>query len=169
MMTTAPVYVGLGGNLPSRFGEPIQTCEAALTAMQARGLAIVRRSRWYKSAPVPPSDQPWFINGAVEVAGPAAADPVALLALLKGVERDFGRAAAARNAARIVDLDILAMGTLVRAEEPAVPHPRMHERAFVLLPLSEIAPAWTHPASGSSLADLVRLLPAGQHAEPVSA
>lgn len=168
-MTPAPVYIGIGGNLPSRFGEPLQTCEAAVAALQARGLAIVRRSRWYRSAPVPPSDQPWFINGVLEVAGPAAADPVALLALLKGVERDFGRVSAARNAARVVDLDVLAMGGLVRQGDPTIPHPRMHERAFVILPLREIAPAWMHPVSGASVRDLAQRLPAGQRAEPIGA
>jgi 2-amino-4-hydroxy-6-hydroxymethyldihydropteridine diphosphokinase len=162
------IFIGLGANLPGPHGPPRATLEAALRALEAAGLRIVRRSRWYKSAPVPASDQPWYVNGVVEVA--TDRDPAALLALLHGVEAAFGRTRRIRNEARLLDLDLLAYGDRVANAEdgPSLPHPRLHERAFVLLPLAEIAPDWRHPVSGASLETLVARLPEGQITRPLA-
>jgi 2-amino-4-hydroxy-6-hydroxymethyldihydropteridine diphosphokinase len=158
------ILIGLGANLPSRFGPPEQTLDAALRELQRRGVAVSRRSRWWRSRPVPDSDQPWFVNGVAALA--TSLEPEALLALLHRVEQEFGRVRSVPNAARLLDLDLLAYGRLQQAGgSPLLPHPRMAERAFVLLPLSDIAPQWRDPASGRRLAELIAALPAGQTAE----
>ncbi|MSP82149.1 MAG: 2-amino-4-hydroxy-6-hydroxymethyldihydropteridine diphosphokinase [Alphaproteobacteria bacterium] len=158
-LVAGPILVGVGANLPSAFGSPIETCAAALTALASRGLAVVRRSPWYRTAPVPMSDQHWFINGVVEVAG--SLDPVGILAILHGVESAFGRVRDRPNEDRVIDLDLLAFGALIRQTAPVLPHPRMARRAFVLLPLRDLEPGWTHPALGP-LAGLIAALPPGQ-------
>lgn len=165
----AGIYIGIGANLPSpRHGPPLATCRAAVAAIAEQGVTVVERSRWYRSLPVPPSDQPPFINGVVAVS--TALAPPALLALLHGVEADFGRTRTVRNAARLLDLDLLAYDDRVSdaAAGVALPHPRLHERAFVLRPLAELAPHWRHPVTGVSIGDLVAALPPGQYAEPLS-
>ena len=127
----------------------------------------MRRSRWYESAPVPASDQPWFVNGVAAVETElSAAD---LLALLHRMEADFGRERRVRDEARVLDLDLLAYGDRVSApgETPVLPHPRMAERAFVLLPLADLAPGWRHPVSGLSAAEMAGQLPPDQVAQPI--
>ena len=164
-----PVLIAIGSNLPSpEFGLPQAVCEAALTELSRHGLRIVRRSRWFESAPVPLSDQPWFVNGvaAVETSLP----PGELLALLHETERCFGRERREVNAARILDLDLIAYGDLVRTEAPPLlPHPRLQERAFVLLPLADVAPDWRHPVDGRTLPEMIRALPAEQSIRPLPA
>ena len=163
------ILIGLGANLAHPdLGTPRATCEAALTALAAAGVGLCRRSRWYQSAPMPPSDQPWYVNGVVAVEVGLA--PVGLLALLHRVEAALGRVRGAVNAARVIDLDLLDYDGLVRPgpEPPILPHPRLGERAFVLKPLAEIAPDWRHPVTGASVAALIRALPAGAVAEPLA-
>lgn len=160
------ILIGVGGNLPSRFGDPRQTCEAAVAALAKHGLTVLRRSRWYRTAPVPASDQPWYVNGVAAVAG--SDDPFEVLRLLNAVEADFGRVRAERNGPRVIDLDLLAHGAAVLdAPDLHLPHPRMHQRAFVLLPLAEVAPGWVHPSSGRSVEALIAALPPDQVAEPM--
>lgn len=165
---TGPVLIGLGANLPSpEHGPPVQTLEAAVATLAGRGLRIQARSRWWESAPVPVSDQPWYVNGVVEIE--TALAPAALLAVLHEVEAGFGRLRSVPNAPRILDLDLLAYGTLVREgpEPPLLPHPRMADRAFVLYPLREIAPGWRHPATGRGVDELIARLPADQIVRPL--
>lgn len=162
------ILIGLGANLPHvDWGSPRETCDGALEELCARGVAVLRRSRWYQSAPVPPSDQPWYVNGVAAVA--TDLDPVALLAVLHRIEEEFGRIRRVRNAARTIDLDLLAYGELVHTQgaPPLLPHPRLHTRAFVLLPLAEVAPAWRHPVLGKTVTELIALLPAGHGAAPL--
>ena len=164
-MAIGPVLIGVGANLPSRFGGPLEACEAALAALTARGLPVFRRSRWYRSAPVPASDQPWFVNGVVEVGG--AADPVAVLGVLHAIEAAFGRVRAEANEARVLDLDLIGFGAHVRDSAPILPHPRMHLRAFVLHPLRDLVPDWRHPRLGLALPDLIATLDASQIIQPL--
>ncbi|MEX2297393.1 MAG: 2-amino-4-hydroxy-6-hydroxymethyldihydropteridine diphosphokinase [Dongiaceae bacterium] len=164
-MVLAPderIFIGLGSNLSGPHGDPQAQLEAALVELAAAGVRTVRRSRWYESEPVPVADQPWFVNGVVEVE--TALDPAELLALLHRVEAAFGRIRRVRNEARALDLDLLAYGDRVLAGEagPILPHPRLQDRAFVLLPLAEIAPSWRHPLLGESAAVLAEKLPPGQ-------
>jgi len=163
-----PVFIGIGANLDSPVhGPPLATCAAAVRAISRAGIAVLRRARWYRSAPVPASDQPWFVNGVIEVAAELAADEI--LARLHRIEDDFGRARRRRNEARVLDLDLLAYGGLVQeaGTGPALPHPRLHQRAFVLLPLLELAPDWRHPLLGRAVRDLAAELPAGQQVEAI--
>ncbi len=157
------LYIGLGANLPHpRFGPPRATLEHVLTLLPGLGLTILRRSGWYESAPVPASDQPWYVNGVVRAATDLS--PQEVLARLHGVEADLGRARSELNAARSVDLDILSIGKIILdgPEPPIVPHPRMAARAFVLLPLAEIAPDWRHPITDVPISELIRRLPRDQ-------
>jgi 2-amino-4-hydroxy-6-hydroxymethyldihydropteridine diphosphokinase len=152
------ILIGLGANLPSFAGSPRRTLEAALDRLAAEGVGITRRSRFWRTRPVPISDQPWFVNAvaAVETTLPAAA----LLDLLHRIEDSFGRTRTVANAARVLDLDLLAYGTqiLEAPPRPLVPHPRMAGRAFVLLPIKDIAPDWIHPVSGESLDAMIAAL-----------
>ncbi|MEO5373324.1 MAG: 2-amino-4-hydroxy-6-hydroxymethyldihydropteridine diphosphokinase [Alphaproteobacteria bacterium] len=160
------ILIGIGANLAGRFGSPRATCEAALTALAGAGteVEIVARSRWWRTAPVPASDQPWFINGVAAIATPL--DPDALLALLHDIERDLGRVRSIPNAARVIDLDLLAYHDIVRDGPAQIPHPRLHERAFVLFPLMDITTDWRHPTLGVPVSELVARLSPTQVAEP---
>jgi 2-amino-4-hydroxy-6-hydroxymethyldihydropteridine diphosphokinase len=154
------IFIAFGANLKHpRWGSPLATCGAALAALAGPNLKPLRRSRWYESAPIPVSDQPWYVNGIAEVS--TGLDPVQLLAQLHGIEADFGRVRGVPNAARVLDLDLIAYGDRVSApgEAPILPHPRMHERLFVLLPLAELAPAWRHPRLGVGIGDLIEAQP----------
>ncbi|HUH86374.1 MAG TPA: 2-amino-4-hydroxy-6-hydroxymethyldihydropteridine diphosphokinase [Stellaceae bacterium] len=159
------ILLGLGANLPSAIGPPAATLEAVLDALAAAGVIIRRRSSWYRSAPVPAGDQPWYVNGVVTVETPL--DAPSLLALLHRIEERFGRVRRERNEPRVVDLDILDYHGAIRAEDPVLPHPRMHERSFVLLPLREVAPDWRHPVSGAALPALLAALPPDQVTERI--
>jgi len=130
---------------------------AAVAALPEAGVSVLRCAPWYLSAPVPPSDQPWYVNGVAEVAfdGP----PEELLARLHAIEAAMGRRRDGTvNAARPLDLDLLDFHGMIRAADPILPHPRLHERAFVLLPLADLTPNWCHPVSRRSVADLIAAL-----------
>jgi|SRR5579864_9434177 len=160
------ILIGLGANLPSSVGPPLKTLEAALRALGDAGVKIAARSRWYRTAPVPASDQPWFANGVARIE--TSLDAIELLALLQKIEHQFGRQRGIRNVPRTLDLDILDYeGKVDEGPDLTLPHPRMEERAFVLLPLAEVAPDWRHPKSGQGVAALIAALPAGQKAEPI--
>ena len=111
-------------------------------------------SRWHATRPVPESDQPSFINGVVLLAG--AAEPHPLLQALHGIEQAAGRVRTVPNAARTLDLDLLAMDDLVISTPDLVlPHPRLQHRSFVLTPLREVLPGWRHPLLRASVEELL--------------
>jgi len=154
------IYLAIGANLPSGDGStPLQTCARAIGAIRALDtMHAVVRSRWYSTAPIPPSSQPRYINAVLRARCTTA--PAMLLASLAGIELAFGRVRGEVDAARTLDLDIIDMGGLVRAApDPILPHPRAHARAFVLYPLRDVAPRWVHPASGLSIDELIAALP----------
>ena len=152
------ILIGLGGNLPSDAGPPATTIETALTQFRLYGIIVVARSSFYESEPVPRSDQPWFVNAVVRVE--TALGPDDLLARLHAIEHAFGRVRHERNEARTLDLDLLDYDGVIREDGGLIlPHPRLHERAFVLKPLSEVAPDWRHPVSERSAAELLAELP----------
>lgn len=163
------ILIGVGANLPSQSaGPPRATCERALSTLPGEGVRITKLSRWYESAPVPASDQPWYVNAVALVE--TELDSTALLAVLHRVEAAFGRTRAERNLARVLDLDLLAYGGEVRTGEsgPHLPHPRLHERAFVLVPLCDVAPEWRHPVSGLTVEALIARLPDSAVARPLA-
>lgn len=157
------ILIGLGANLPSAAGAPAATLAAALAELEAAGVAVERRSPWYRTAPLPADDQPWYVNGVAAVA--TRLGPEELLALLHRIEAGFGRRRRRRNEPRELDLDLLDYQGLVRAAAPVLPHPRLTERAFVLLPLADVAPGWRHPATGAGTAELIAALSPGQRLE----
>jgi len=162
------VYIGLGANLPHpRHGPPRATLEAALGELGRAGVQVLRVSPWYRSAPVPASDQPWYVNGVVRVA--TALSPREVLSELHRIEAELGRQRVERNEARAVDLDIISFGRMVLngPTPPLVPHPRMAERAFVLLPLADLAPDWRHPSTGERISSLIARLPRDQVTRPL--
>jgi dihydropteroate synthase len=148
------ILIALGANLPSPEGAPRETLRRAVALLAARGLAVSARSRLFLTEPIPRSPQPWYVNQviAVETKRP----PEDILELLLAVERQFGRERGERNAARSLDLDLIAYeDALLDTPDLVLPHPRMHERAFVLAPLADIAPEWRHPVSGKSVDELL--------------
>lgn len=162
------IFIGLGANLDSPdYGPPEATLSAALDALGLHNCKIMRRSSWYRSAPVPASSQPWFVNAVAQLESTMAPD--SLLAHLHAIEDRFGRLRSAPNAPRAIDLDLLAYDDVVLQGDPGpiVPHPRLHERAFVLLPLRDLAPDWTDPRSGRSVQDFIDDLPPDQQCYPL--
>ena len=137
--------------------------EEALARFPAVGLKILKRSGWWRSAAWPDPNGPEYRNGValVEANGP----PEAVLASLLRLEAEMGRQRSARNAPRTLDLDLIAHGREVRDEPGLIlPHPRAHQRLFVMGPLAEIAPAWRHPVLGNSAADLAEAATIGRDA-----
>ncbi len=162
------ILIGLGGNLESaRFGPPRRTLEAALERLESQGIHVLARSGFYLSAPVPASSQPWYVNAVARVE--TGLSPQALLAALLALEAEFGRSRTVLNAARVLDLDLLAYDDRVTPVDahPALPHPRLTRRAFVLLPLAEIAADWRHPGTGAPVSALIAALPPDQTARPM--
>ncbi|WP_439597640.1 2-amino-4-hydroxy-6-hydroxymethyldihydropteridine diphosphokinase [Falsiroseomonas sp.] len=156
------ILIALGANLPGPDGrDALATCRAAAAALDALpGLRLRALSRWYATAPVPPSPgAPDYVNGMARLEprpGATPPDPAALLAALQGIEARFGRVRPYPNAPRTLDLDLIDLDGLVRdAPDPILPHPRAHLRAFVLAPLADVAPGWVHPGLGATAADLL--------------
>mgnify|MGYP000846217792 CR=1 FL=1 len=172
--------IALGANLPSPAGPPRETLEAALAALAARGVPAVARSAWYRTPAFPPGAGPDFVNAAAAL--DAAMTPAELLAALHEVERELGRDRRRRWAPRACDLDLIGRGALVLPDRAAaaawmgldpalqdrrapaglvLPHPRLHERGFVLRPLADVAPDWVHPVLGRSVREMLAALPPG--------
>ncbi len=154
------ILVAVGANLPGPQGEHPQVgVRAAIAALgDLPGLRLVAVSRLYATAPVPVSGQPPYVNAVARLAG--RADPAWLLGRLLAIEAQGGRKRSIANAARTLDLDLIAMGGLVRtAPDPILPHPRAHQRAFVLVPLRDVASGWVHPVLRRTVVDLIAALP----------
>ncbi len=131
-----------------------------------REVVVRQVSPWYRTAPVPASDQPWYVNAVAEIETDMSAD--ALLARLHEIEDAFGRVRTVPNAARLIDLDLLDFHGEIAAGGPGraiLPHPRMEGRAFVLRPLADLAPDWRHPHTGAPIQALLAALPADQAIE----
>ena len=152
-------YIALGSNLPFEGIESPALLACAVSALQDAGLQLRSCSGIWRTAAWPPSNQPDFYNAVVAVdAGERT--PPALYGQLREIEARYGRERREKWAARTLDLDIVAMddraGTF---GEVILPHPHMHERAFVLAPMAEIAPAWRHPGVHKTASELLADLP----------
>jgi 2-amino-4-hydroxy-6-hydroxymethyldihydropteridine diphosphokinase len=151
------ILIALGANLPSFAGAPEATFGAALKALAAAGdIGLLARSRLYRSPAWPDASQPEYRNAVARIE--TRVDCVALLTRLHEIEERFGRVRDKPNQPRPLDLDLLDYDSLIRSEAPLLPHPRLCERAFVLLPLFEVAPGWRHPVSNASLDEMMEAL-----------
>ena len=161
------IFVGLGSNLPAKpHNSPKETLIAAVYSFIDWGIKVNRISSWYKSAPVPFSDQPWYVNAVAEVE--TSHSPHNLIKTLLKIEKKFGRHRIIKNGARTLDLDLLTYyeviidGTVKNGIKAFIPHPRMITRKFVLLPIHELYPNWMHPYSGCGIKDLINCIPNDQ-------
>ena len=174
--------IAIGANLPQGDATPRDAVEAAMDRLAT--VPGARRSRLYSTPAFPPGSGPDFVNAALAM--PWADTAAALLDHLHAVEAEFGRTRRARWSARMMDLDLIAIGSKVlpdadthRAwadlptEEAArtvppeliLPHPRLSERSFVLVPLADVAPDWRHPVLGLSVVEMLAARPLAERAD----
>lgn len=146
--------IALGSNL----GHSRQTLQAAIQTLSQHPLIhILKVSNWYQTKAVTCTPQPDYINGCATLK--TTLNPHALLALLLQVEQQYGRVRRGKWDARTLDLDLLLYGELIiETEQLTIPHPRMGDRSFVLIPLAEIAPDWLHPPTGDRIQTLANRL-----------
>ncbi|MBN8874663.1 MAG: 2-amino-4-hydroxy-6-hydroxymethyldihydropteridine diphosphokinase [Rhodospirillales bacterium] len=154
------ILVGIGANLVRQDNvTPLDTCRWAVSRLdQLPGLHVRGLSRWFETAPVPPSAQPRFVNAVVHLTATTAIPPgpERLLAWLLEIEQAGGRERSVANAARTLDLDLIDHERcILDTPDLVLPHPRAHLRGFVLHPLRDVAPNWVHPALGADVTTLI--------------
>jgi 2-amino-4-hydroxy-6-hydroxymethyldihydropteridine diphosphokinase len=161
------VVIALGSNLPGVYPSSRLLLDAALRALDEQGLKVVRVSSWWRSKAWPQGSGPDYLNGIA--LAQTELSPIEVLSLLQANERTFGRERSGPNAARTLDLDLIAHGRTAK-DEPrlALPHPRAHDRLFVMGPLAEIAPLWRYPGSGESALELASRATVGTDATPIA-
>ncbi len=143
-------YIGIGSNL----GEPVKQCENAIECIaRLKGVKLETVSSFYRTEPVGIEAQDYFVNAVAEIRTNLSAHN--LFENLQGIEQEMGRKRQIEGGPRIIDLDLLFYGQTVLSEEHlTIPHPELHKRRFVLVPLAEIAPYFIHPSFGVSIRGL---------------
>ncbi|MGA7918129.1 MAG: 2-amino-4-hydroxy-6-hydroxymethyldihydropteridine diphosphokinase [Candidatus Acidiferrales bacterium] len=150
----AKVYLSLGSNL----GDRAQNIARSIEALAARGIPLVKQSSLYETEPVELRAQEWFLNSVIEVE--TNKTPQELMHQVLEIERGMGRIRTAPKGPRIIDMDILLYGSkTVREPNLEIPHPRMADRRFVLVPFAEIAPDAVHPTYKKTIAELLAETP----------
>lgn len=178
--------IALGANLPQDEVAPEITLSQAFSQLEEAGLSPLRRSRLFATPCFPPGAGPDYVNAAALAQVPAGWDAARVLALLHAIEDAHGRKRVQRWGMRTLDLDLLAFGEAVlpdratyldwvnlaadqqaqRAPDQLIlPHPRLQDRAFVLVPLMDVAPDWRHPVTGQTVAEMTAALPDADRAE----
>lgn len=161
-MTT--VYLSLGSNM----GDRAENIARAIEALASHGVRVTRQSSLYETEPVDVKDQGWFLNSVIE--GETDWAPTELMNVLLGIERGLGRKRRVPKGPRVIDIDILLFGsTVARTPEVKIPHPRMTERRFVLVPFAEIAPGARHPGLQKTIAQLLDETPDRSQLRPFTA
>ena len=171
-------FVAFGANLPSRAGDPVATFHAVVADLEASGVRVVAKSRLFQTPAFPEGSGPDYINACIEIETAQCAQT--LLATLHEVEARFGRVRKTRWAERGVDLDLIAVGERVLPDEATLrrwiemdietqmrdapetltlPHPRLQDRAFVLIPFADVAPDWRHPVLGLTVKEMCAARP----------
>lgn len=182
MVKSIHALVALGANLPFEGDPPETTLQRALKALAEEGLVIQSFSRLYATPCFPAGAGPDYVNAAAVLEVGPRSDPTSLLARLHKVESAFGRRRETRWGMRTLDLDLLGFGDSVlpdaatqdawrtlapetqvgtAPETLILPHPRLQDRAFVLVPLADVAPEWVHPRTGQTVREMLAALPAG--------
>jgi 2-amino-4-hydroxy-6-hydroxymethyldihydropteridine diphosphokinase len=152
-------YLGIGSNI----GDAKSNCDEAVSRLQMSGnVKVIARSSFYETHPVGGPPQQNYLNGVLKVETEMA--PEDFFEVLKDIEKNMGRkACAGRNYPRVIDIDILLYDSVIlQADKIIIPHPRMHERYFVLRGFAEIAPEVTHPVLGKTVAELYGELKGGR-------
>ncbi len=161
------ILIGLGANLPGRWGTPKSTVIRAVRAIGEAGIRVTARSQLFVSAPLGRGGRGVYVNGVIEVA--SHLPPEALLRRLHEIEKQAGRRRGVRWRPRELDLDLLDWHSVIRGANQSamqarfiplmLPHPGIAARAFVLAPLAAIAPRWHHPVTGLTPAQMLKALP----------
>ena len=151
------ILVAIGSNLNSKsFGSPEQNCNAAIDMLR-KYFEVTQSSSFYKTEPIPKSEQPWFVNCIVNINSKIS--PSRILDTLLEIELQFGRKRSRKNEARVIDLDLIAYNSLiVKSLKLTLPHPRMHLRKFVIQPICDINKNWIHPISKKKAFEILKEL-----------
>ena len=151
---TNTAFISLGSNLKRDNKLSLkENLEIILMTFPENNIFVKKISNWYESEPIPLSNQPWFINAVVKVS--TNISPEELLYKLHKIENFFGRERSILNASRTIDLDLIDYQGLIKSDSLILPHPRMHLRLFVLLPMQDIEPNWVHPVLKYSIKELI--------------
>ena len=174
------VLVALGANLPEQHNLKLATLQAAVSSVARNGLRVLRVSRFYQTPCFPPGAGPDYVNAVIVLLSPEGENPEKILSILHEVEQSHGRTREVRWGRRTLDLDLLAVGETILPDRdqfgfwhdlPAdeqtrrtpesliLPHPRIQDRGFVLIPAMDVAPDWMHPVLGKTIAQMCADLP----------